>query len=120
VQCENPARFNPSRTSGIKSRDEKASSVRGFFELFSGILGSLIHDPANFRDCGCISQKKGQGGLNFAACALKSFCGSVEMGAPISSIADPGSLFLVLGLESEHINRAAAHVPVSKQYEFGE
>jgi hypothetical protein len=69
---------------------------------------------------GQFHKKKRQGGLNFEACALKSFCGSVEMVAPISSIAGPGSLFLFLGLESEHINRAAAHVPVSKQYEFGE
>jgi hypothetical protein len=90
------------------------------FVLFSGILASLVHVPVNFPDCGRISQKKRQGGLKIEACALKSFCGSVEMMAPISSIAVSGSLFLVPGLESDHINRAAVHVPVTMQCEFGE
>jgi len=58
--------------------------------------------------------------LKIEACALKSFCGSVEMMASIPGSADFGSLFSVSGLEQEHINRAAVHVPVTKQCEFGE
>jgi hypothetical protein len=64
--------------------------------------------------------KKRPEGLKIEACALKSFCGSVEMMASILSSANSGLLLPVPGLEKEHINRAAVHVPVANQREFGE
>jgi len=64
--------------------------------------------------------KKRPEGLKIEACALKSCGGSVEMMASIPSSAKSGFLLPVPGLEKEHINRAAIHVPVANQREFGE
>ena len=64
--------------------------------------------------------KKRPEGLKIEACALKSCGGSVEMMASILSSANTGFLLPVPGLEKEHINRAAVHVPVANRREFGE
>jgi hypothetical protein len=58
--------------------------------------------------------KKWQWDLKNEVNALKSFCGSVEMTAPMMSMASSGCMISISGLDSDHINRAAAYVPVTK------
>ena len=87
VQCVKPAWFSPSRTGGKRSSREKARSDSGLVLLLSGIMDS--HIEFRLLPEQEINHKKKAWDLNFETSALKSFCSSVEMMAPILSNADP-------------------------------